>query len=113
MREELRVNKFAVSRRELRPGVDARRQSWRMEIIQMSAMVGVRRLSLVHALHPCGDIIMLRWAILFLVIAIIAAVFGFVGVAGIAMDAAKIVFFVFLVLFVVALIMGKRPPPAG
>jgi uncharacterized membrane protein YtjA (UPF0391 family) len=56
---------------------------------------------------------MLRWAILFLVIAIIAAIFGFGGVVAVATDAAKILFFVFLVLFVVALILGRRPPSMG
>lgn len=53
---------------------------------------------------------MLRWAILFLVIAIIAALFGFGGVAGTSVMAAKILFFVFLVLFVVSLILGDRRP---
>jgi len=53
---------------------------------------------------------MLRWAILFLVIALIAALFGFGEVAGTGIIAAKILFFVFLVLFVVSLIMGDRRP---
>jgi uncharacterized membrane protein YtjA (UPF0391 family) len=51
---------------------------------------------------------MLRWAVLFLVIALVAALFGFVGVAGIAYDGAKILFFVFLILFVVSLVLGRR-----
>jgi uncharacterized membrane protein YtjA (UPF0391 family) len=51
---------------------------------------------------------MLRWAVLFLVIALIAALFGFGGVAGTSIVAAKILFFVFLVLFVVSLILGDR-----
>jgi uncharacterized membrane protein YtjA (UPF0391 family) len=45
---------------------------------------------------------MLRFAILFLVIALISALFGFGLVAGMAYDAAKILFFVFLVLFVLS-----------
>jgi uncharacterized membrane protein YtjA (UPF0391 family) len=49
---------------------------------------------------------MLRWAVLFLVVALIAALFGFTNVAGTSIVAAKILFFVFLVLFVVSLIMG-------
>jgi uncharacterized membrane protein YtjA (UPF0391 family) len=53
---------------------------------------------------------MLRWAVLFLVIALIAALFGFTNVAGTSLVAAKILFFVFLVMFVVALIMGERAP---
>jgi uncharacterized membrane protein YtjA (UPF0391 family) len=53
---------------------------------------------------------MLRWAILFLVVALIAALFGFTNVAGTSVVAAKILFFVFLVLFVVSLILGDRRP---
>jgi len=53
---------------------------------------------------------MLRWAILFLVIALIAALFGFTGVAGTAFDGAKILFFVFLVLAVLSMIFGWRTP---
>src|SRR5579884_3571271 len=44
----------------------------------------------------------LRFAILFLVIALVAALFGFGLVAGMAYDAAKILFFVFLVLCVLS-----------
>ena len=51
---------------------------------------------------------MLRWAIVFLVVALIAALFGFAGVAGTSIVAAKILFFVFLVLFVVSLLLGDR-----
>jgi uncharacterized membrane protein YtjA (UPF0391 family) len=55
---------------------------------------------------------MLRWAILFLVIALIAALFGFGWVAGVAYDAAKILFFVFIVLAVLAFLGGAlRTPP--
>jgi uncharacterized membrane protein YtjA (UPF0391 family) len=51
---------------------------------------------------------MLRWALLFLVVAIIAAVFGFTGIAVAAADIAKIIFFIFLALFVIALFFGRR-----
>lgn len=54
---------------------------------------------------------MLRWAILFLVIALLAGLFGFVGVEGVAMEAARLLCFVFLILFVVSLIFGYRHPP--
>ena len=50
---------------------------------------------------------MLRWAVIFLIVALIAAVFGFSDVAGDAAWIAKILFFVFLVVFVVALVMGR------
>ena len=53
---------------------------------------------------------MLRWAVVFLVVAIIAAVFGFGGIAVAATDIARILFFVFLVLFIVALVLGRRGP---
>ena len=51
---------------------------------------------------------MLRWALLFLVVALVAALFGFGGVADTSIVAAKVLFFVFLVLFVVSLVMGTR-----
>ena len=51
---------------------------------------------------------MLRWALLFLIIAIIAAVFGFTGVAGDATWIARVLFFLFLVVFVVSLLFGRR-----
>jgi uncharacterized membrane protein YtjA (UPF0391 family) len=51
---------------------------------------------------------MLRWALLFLIVALIAGLFGFTTVAGTAYAAAKILFFVFLVLFVIALLLGNR-----
>jgi uncharacterized membrane protein YtjA (UPF0391 family) len=50
---------------------------------------------------------MLRWSLIFLVVALIAALFGFTGIAAGAASIAKILFFVFLVLFVVALIAGS------
>jgi uncharacterized membrane protein YtjA (UPF0391 family) len=53
---------------------------------------------------------MLRWALMFLVIALVAALFGFTDVAGTSIFAAKILFFVFLVLFVVSLVAGNRAP---
>jgi len=56
---------------------------------------------------------MLRWALIFLVVALVAAVFGFTSVAGTAYDAAKILFVVFLVLFIVSAFLGWRRPPGG
>lgn len=52
---------------------------------------------------------MLRWAIMFLIVAIIAAVFGFGGIAAAANAIARILFFIFLVLFVAALVAGLIP----
>jgi len=55
---------------------------------------------------------MLKWAAIFLVIAIIAAIFGFTGIAGAAADIARFLFFLFIAIFVVifllALFAGKK-----
>lgn len=51
---------------------------------------------------------MLKWAVIFLVVALVAGVFGFGIIASAAVGIAKILFFVFLVLFVIALIGGLR-----
>lgn len=55
---------------------------------------------------------MLRWALIFLVIALIAAALGFSGVAGVATGIAKILFglflFVCLVFFALAIFVGKK-----
>jgi uncharacterized membrane protein YtjA (UPF0391 family) len=49
---------------------------------------------------------MLRWAVIFFIIAIVAALFGFGNIAAGATDIAKILFFLFLLLFLVSLIMS-------
>jgi uncharacterized membrane protein YtjA (UPF0391 family) len=49
---------------------------------------------------------MLRWTLLFLVLALAAAVFGFGGIAGAAVGIAQILFFVFLLLLCASLISG-------
>lgn len=51
---------------------------------------------------------MLRWAILFFIVALVAALFGFGGIAEGAATFAKILFVLFLILFVVSLFMGRR-----
>lgn len=55
---------------------------------------------------------MLRYAVIFFIVAIVAALFGFGGIAAGATEIAKILFFVFVVLFVVSLVAGllKRGP---
>lgn len=58
--------------------------------------------------HLQRRIIMLSWALMFLVVAVIAAVLGFGVIAGTAATIAKIFFGVFLVLFVIALFFGRR-----
>jgi uncharacterized membrane protein YtjA (UPF0391 family) len=49
---------------------------------------------------------MLRWAVIFLIIALVAAVFGFTGIAVAAAEIAKFLFFLFLVMFLIFLILG-------
>ena len=49
---------------------------------------------------------MLRFPLVFLVIALIAGLFGFIGVASYSWEGAKILFFVFLVLAVVSFLVG-------
>ncbi len=48
---------------------------------------------------------MLKWALIFFIVAIVAAAFGFGGIAAVAVDLARILFVVFLVLFCAAIIM--------
>ena len=55
---------------------------------------------------------MLRWALIFLIIALIAAVFGFGVIEGTAAWIARALFLVFLILFVISLVTGKKPPMA-
>ncbi len=56
---------------------------------------------------------MLRWALIFFIVAIIAALFGFTEIAASATAIARVLFFIFLVLFLIALVMGLvRGPPA-
>lgn len=54
----------------------------------------------------------LRYALIFLIIAIIAGILGFGSIAFAAAGIAKILFFIFLVLFIVGLIMhlGRGRP---
>jgi len=49
---------------------------------------------------------MLRWALIFFVVALIAAAFGFLGIAAAAVSVARLLFYVFLILFLVSLISG-------
>lgn len=57
---------------------------------------------------PLNQTTMLRYSVIFLIVAIIAGVFGFTGIAAGAAGIAKILFVVFLILFVVSLLTGKK-----
>jgi uncharacterized membrane protein YtjA (UPF0391 family) len=55
---------------------------------------------------------MLKWAAIFLVIALVAALFGFTGIASAAAGIAKFLFFLFLVIclifFIIGISVGKK-----
>ena len=50
---------------------------------------------------------MLRWAVLFLIVALIAGAFGLWGLEGTAMRIAEVLFVIFLILFVVTLLVDR------
>lgn len=49
---------------------------------------------------------MLRYAVIFFIIALIAALFGFGGIAAGATEIAKILFFVFIIIAVVTFVVN-------
>ena len=51
---------------------------------------------------------MLRWAIIFFVVAIIAAVLGFGNVAGDLAWIGQVLLVIFVILAIVSLVMGRR-----
>jgi len=57
---------------------------------------------------------MLRYSLIFFIIAVVAAVFGFGGIAAGASEIARVLFFLFVVIFLVSLVWGLmtggRPP---
>lgn len=57
-----------------------------------------------------GNQAVLRWAIVFAVLALVAGLLGFVGLQGDFAYIARILLFVFIVLFVVSLIFGRGSP---
>ena len=49
---------------------------------------------------------MLRWAVIFFVLALVAGVLGFGGVATASVGIAKILFYLFVIIFLLSLVMG-------
>ncbi len=49
---------------------------------------------------------MLRWALIFLGVALVAALFGFSGIASTSAGIAQVLFVIFLVLFVGAVVLN-------
>ena len=56
---------------------------------------------------------MLRWAFIFLLLAVIAGIFGFSGLVGASTGLARTLFFAFLLLLITTALIGafnERPP---
>lgn len=51
---------------------------------------------------------MLRYTLVFLVIALVASALGMVSLSGVAMQGARILFFVFVVLLILSVLFGRR-----
>ena len=51
---------------------------------------------------------MLRWALIFLIVALVAGFFGFGQLEGTAMWVARVLLVVFLILFILSLLFGRR-----
>jgi uncharacterized membrane protein YtjA (UPF0391 family) len=49
---------------------------------------------------------MLRWAVIFLIVALVAALFGFTDIAAASAGIAKVLFGIFLFIFLVAVVLG-------
>ena len=49
---------------------------------------------------------MLKWSVIFLIIAVVAAAFGFTEIAAGAATIAKVLFYLFAMLFLIFLIFG-------
>ena len=49
---------------------------------------------------------MLKWALIFLVLALVMAVLGFGGLAGAFVDIAQILFWLAVIIFVIMLVLG-------
>jgi uncharacterized membrane protein YtjA (UPF0391 family) len=55
-----------------------------------------------------GELIMLKWSVILLAIALIAGILGFFNLVAAAAGIAKILFYIFLVLFIISLFTGRR-----
>jgi uncharacterized membrane protein YtjA (UPF0391 family) len=58
------------------------------------------------AITTLEGVVMLHYAVVFLVIALIAALFGFGGIAASAAGIAQILFFIFIVLAIASFLLG-------
>jgi uncharacterized membrane protein YtjA (UPF0391 family) len=60
----------------------------------------------VSAIDPFKEFFMLRWVVIFLIVALVASVFGFGGVASAATDIAKWIFYFAAAGFVISLALA-------
>ncbi|WP_297914304.1 DUF1328 domain-containing protein [Thiomonas sp.] len=60
----------------------------------------------VFAIDPFKEFFMLRWVVIFLIVALVASVFGFGGVASAATDIAKWIFYFAAAGFVISLVLA-------
>jgi uncharacterized membrane protein YtjA (UPF0391 family) len=54
----------------------------------------------------------LRWALIFLVVALIAEIFGFSVTAGEAAWIAHVLFVIAIIFIIISFVTGRRGPPA-
>jgi uncharacterized membrane protein YtjA (UPF0391 family) len=59
-----------------------------------------------HPFYKTKNKTMLRYSLIFFIVAIVAALLGFSGIAAGAAGIAKILFYIFIVLFLISLVMG-------
>ena len=57
-------------------------------------------------LQEYGDLFVLHYSVIFLVIALVAALFGFGGIAAGAVEIAKILFFIFAIIAIVTFVIS-------
>ncbi len=55
---------------------------------------------------------MLRWTLIFLVLAIVAGLVGVLGAESPAMEVANVVAIAFIVLFIISTLVSRKAPPA-
>ncbi len=82
-----------------------------MPAVEFSLLLGIDECAFAPDLDEPEDSIMLRWALIFFVVALMAAVLGFTGIALAAAGVAKILFYIFVILFVLSLLghVARRP----
>lgn len=78
------------------------RRATRIRTKSLTTRAGTRRAVPLMTHNP--EVEMLRWALIFFVLALIAALFGYGGIAAGAAGIAKILFFAFLVLAAIAIV---------